>query len=78
MKVSGSRVGLLQMLVDADGPLRSADLAATGWAPHNAATGEENIRRHMAMLRKEITASIPGVDFDPIQADGQGYALKLR
>lgn len=77
VRVAPSRVGLLRLLVEADGPLPVAELADGGWGPHFARTGEANVRQHVARLNAELRAAL-GLDFDPVEGTGQGYRLAFR
>lgn len=72
--VAPSRLRLLRVLVEADGPLTAKELTATAFDQH---TDDANTRYHIRELRRELKTAFT-FDGDVIQGDAEGYRLVLR
>jgi hypothetical protein len=74
--VASSRLKLLKVLVEADGPLTGKQLLGLAFDAH---ASEENCRFHVGQLRKELKATFAGeFDGDILPNEGDGYRLGLR
>jgi DNA-binding response OmpR family regulator len=72
--VSPSRVRLLRLLAEADGPLLAREIRDR---VYDAQTTEGNVRYHIEMLRDELAAAFPRFEGDLVTNDG-GYRLEMR
>ena len=73
--VSASRLKLLKVLVEADGPLTAKELTA---AAFDKATDVENTRYHIRELRRELKIAFPGFEGEIVAGSDEGYRLQLR
>jgi hypothetical protein len=73
--VAPSRLKLLAALVRADGPVRGRELARLGF---DAETDEDNVRYHVARLKKELAQAFPEFEGEIVSAGEGGYRLRLR
>ncbi len=72
--VSPSRLRLLRVLAEAEGPLMAKELAKLAF---DRTADEENVRYHVAALKKDLAKSF--ADFgELIPNGGEGYRLALR
>ncbi len=69
-----SRIPLLKVLIEADGPLHAKELAKLAF---DRQTDEENARYHIKTLRKELSEGLPDFEGDILPGDG-GYRLVLK
>ncbi len=72
--VSPSRLKLLRVLVEAEGPLTAKDLTSMAF---DRATDVANTRYHIRELKKELKAAF-AFDGDVIVGDDEGYRLVPR
>lgn len=72
--VAKSRLKLLSVFVDADGPLSARELAPLAF---DRQTSDDNVVYHVNQLRKELVAVFP--DFEgEIISGAKGYQLQVR
>lgn len=72
--VAPSRLRLLRVLVEAEGPLTAKELTGLAFDQH---TDDANTRYHIRELKRELKAAFT-FDGDVIQGDAEGYRLVLR
>jgi hypothetical protein len=72
--VPRSRLALLRVLAEADGPRTAKELTL---AAFDSQTTIENTRFHIRELRKELQAAF-GSEDDPVPGDDNGYRLTVR
>ena len=70
--ISASRLKLLKVLLEADGPLAGKEIAKLAFSGR---TDEDGARFHIRKLREELKAALD-YDGDPIPGDG-GYRMVL-
>jgi len=73
--VAASRLRLLKVLVEADGPIPAKELARLAF---DRETDETNVRYHVKELKKELAAHFPGFEGELVAATGEGYRLAVR
>ena len=74
IRVAASRLRLLRVLAEAEGPLPAKELARLAF---DRESDEENARYHVRELRKELKVAFDGFEGEIIPGDG-GYRLVLR
>ncbi|MCE9560480.1 MAG: hypothetical protein K8U57_00355 [Planctomycetes bacterium] len=74
ISVAASRLKLLRVLVEAEGPLSGKMIAELAFGKH---MGEDAARYHITSLRKELGEAFPEFEGEFIPGDG-GYRLMLR
>ncbi|MCE9564905.1 MAG: helix-turn-helix domain-containing protein, partial [Planctomycetes bacterium] len=72
--VSPSRLKLLRVLVEAEGPLSGKMIAELAFGKH---MGEDAARYHITSLRKELGEAFPEFEGEFIPGDG-GYRVAMR
>lgn len=73
--VAASRLRLLKVLVEADGPIPAKELARLAF---DRETDEPNVRYHVKELKRELAAHFADFEGDLVAATGEGYRLAVR